>query len=108
MLLPGCRVGCRDARALALQQLPEHAGGKRLSATGRKSRPWRSPKTTSPKNILNKIMKAPAEVNAKMQTARKVDTPPWKTLTPTLSIARWMRSGWVPFSLQKASVTWAL
>ena len=57
-------------------------GPNRLNTTGRKSKPWNSPKTTTRKKTLKKVEKTWDLELARRMKARKVEKPPLNTAGP--------------------------
>ena len=54
-------------------------GPRRLNTTGRNSRPWNSPKTTTRKNTLKNVRKMIDLDMERRTNARKVENPPLRT-----------------------------
>ena len=79
----------------------------RLSTTGKKSRPWNNPKSTTRKKILKKVRKM-IDLDAKRRTKeRKVEMPPLRTAGPVLIKVFFIRSLLDPSSTVKAWAMWA-
>ena len=83
------------------------SGPRRLKTTGRKSRPWNSPKTTTRKKTLKNVRKM-MDLDVERRTkARKVEIPPLRTAGPMFVKVCFILLSLEPLATMKAWAIWA-
>ena len=74
---------------------------------GRKTRPWKHPKSTVRLKTLKKTWKTGEEERGRRMTASRVVTPPLSMAGPSVRSASWARSVLLPPATEKACPMWA-